>query len=153
MTESALYKKSARAHKISRLLAALVIVAGALFIVIGATAWGVVRAELADQKVSVSDDAPILGGASVADPFSAIAQAQAISIHVNEMSGGKTYAQLDREDPLRATLLDAASIRTSLFTSAIAFGVSAFAMGVGGTFLLLGSAVLLRGRPQPFKEV
>ena len=57
------------------------------------------------------------------------------------MSGGKTYAELDMDDPVRATLMNASFLRASLFTSVVSFGVAAFAMGVGILSLLSGVAL------------
>jgi hypothetical protein len=60
---------------------------------------------------------------------------------VLEATDGKTYAQLDREDPLRATAMNGDFLRASLFTSVVAFGVAAFAMGVGLLTALFGWAL------------
>ena len=61
-----------------------------------------------------------------------------IEKHSLEASGGKTYAELDREDPVRVTVMNGSFLRASLFTSVLAFGVSAMAMGLGLVQILLG---------------
>ncbi len=55
-----------------------------------------------------------------------------------EATGGKTYAQLDREDPVRATAMNSSFLQASLFTSVLAFGVSAMAAGMGVIMILIG---------------
>ena len=44
--------------------------------------------------------------------------------HALEASGGKTYAELDKDDPVRATMMNASFLRASLFTSVVSFGVA-----------------------------
>ena len=137
-----------------RVLSIIVIVAGALMMVAGVITWFVVRDELADEKIVVSEDAPFLGGNDVNGPFSAYAEAEAINDHALEASGGLTYAELDREDPTRETVMTASFLRASLFTSVVAFGVAAFAFAAGILLILVGWALLriegilrwLRGR-------
>ena len=65
----------------------------------------------------------MFGGELVDGPLDAYYQADIINQHALEASGGKTYAELDREDPVRATMMNASFLRSSLFTSVIAFGV------------------------------
>ena len=83
----------------------------------------------------------MFGGKQVNGPLDAYYQADIINKHALEGSGGKTYAELDREDPARATVMNASFLRASLFTSVIAFGVAAFAMGLGVLFILVGFAI------------
>ncbi|MDM4762075.1 aromatic ring-opening dioxygenase LigA [Galbitalea sp. SE-J8] len=117
------------------------ILAGIVMIAAGGTVWGMVSSQLADQKITVAEDAPFLAGNTVDGPLSAYAQATIINTHALEMSDGKTYAQLDRDDPMRATVMNASFLRASLFTSVVSFGVAAFAMGTGLIVGLLGFAL------------
>jgi hypothetical protein len=55
-----------------------------------------------------------------------------------ETTGGQTYAELDREDPLRQVAMNSAFLQSSLFTSVVAFGVAGMAMLMGIVFILLG---------------
>ena len=80
-------------------------------------------------------------GQTVSGPFTAYVQADIIQHHALEASGGKTYAELDRDDPMRDTMMNASFLRASLFTSVVSFGVAAFAMGVGVLFILFGGAI------------
>jgi hypothetical protein len=125
-----------------RVLSIIVIVVGAIFIVAGVITWFVVRDQLAAEKIVVSEDAPFLGGWDVDGPFTAYAEAEAINDHALEASGGLTYAELDREDPTRETVMTASFLRASLFTSVVAFGVAFFAFGIGIVLILIGWALL-----------
>jgi hypothetical protein len=64
-----------------------------------------------------------------------------IEQHYLESTEGKTYAELDREDPLRQTAMTASFLRASLFTSVVSFGVAAMAGGLGIVLILLGLAL------------
>ena len=54
---------------------------------------------------------------------------------------GKTYAELDREDPLREVAMNSSFLQASLFTSVLAFGVAAMAVAVGLLFVLIGLGI------------
>jgi len=110
---------------------------GALMIVGAIFTWFTVSTTLADERIVTSDDA-CLPGQDVDGPFTAYCEAQVIEQHALEATGNKTYAELDREDPLRATAMNASFLRASLFTSVLAFGVSAMAAGMGVVFVLIG---------------
>ena len=77
----------------------------------GTVSYVMVGSILADERITVSEDACL---------------------------GGKTYAELDREDPLRQTAMIGSFLRASLFTSVVAFGVSALVVGLGALFILTG---------------
>ena len=100
-----------------------------------------VSQQLQAEKIVIPDDAIAFQGQTVAGPFTAFVQADIIQHHALEASGGKTYAELDREDPVRATMMNASFLRTSLFTSIVSFGVAAFVAGVGALFILFGWAL------------
>ena len=104
----------------------------------GLATWYVVSDTLAAQKIVVSGDADCLAGDEVDGPFSAYCQAKVIDKHTLEATGGKYYAELDREDPLRAVAANSAYLQASLFTSIVAFGVAAMAILVGILFILIG---------------
>ena len=123
-------------------LAVLVAAIGALMIIAGGVTWFMVQGQLADARITVAEDADMLAGDEVNGPFSAYAQAQVIDKHALEATGGKTYAELDREDPLRATAMSASFLRASLFTSVVAFGVAAMAAGLGLALILVALALM-----------
>jgi hypothetical protein len=116
----------------------IVAVVGAIMLVAGGVTWFVVQDQLAAENITVAEDANFLAGDEVNGPFSAYAQAEIINQHALESSGGKTYAELDREDPVRATMMNASFLRASLFTSVVAFGVAAMAMALGVVQMLIG---------------
>jgi hypothetical protein len=114
------------------------IVIGALLIVAGIATWVVVSNTLAEQEITVSDDASCLAGNDVNGPFSAYCQAKVIDKHSLEATGGKHYAELARDDPLRETAMTASFLQASLFTSVVACGVAAMAALAGVLFILIG---------------
>ena len=117
------------------------IIVGVVMAVAGVVTWIVVSTTLADQKITVSDDASCAAGDGVNGPISAYCQADIIDQHTLEITGGKTYAELDREDPNRAVAMDSAFLQASLFTSVVAFGVAAMAVVVGIVLALIGFAL------------
>ncbi|MBR7744457.1 aromatic ring-opening dioxygenase LigA [Phycicoccus sp. BSK3Z-2] len=123
----------------------VVALVGAVMLVGGATTWGLVQSQLAAENITVAEDARWFAGDAVDGPLTAFSQADIINHHSLEMSGGLTYAELDREDPLRATVMNGSFLRASLFTSVLAFGVSLMAMGVGATQVLVGTVLARRG--------
>ncbi len=117
------------------------IVVGLVMVVAGAVAWIAVVNTLSEQKIVVSEDADCLAGDDVNGPFSAYCQAMVINKHTLGITGGKTYAELARDDPNRATAMDSAFLQASLFTSVVAFGVALMALVVGGVLALIGVAI------------
>ena len=117
------------------------IVFGILLLVGGAATWWVVADTLADQQITVSDDASCLAGDDVNGPFSAYCEAKVIEKHALDATGGLYYAEMDREDPLRQTAATASFLQASLFTSILAFGVAAMAVGMGVLFVLIGLGI------------
>ena len=128
--------------RVLRTLGIIVIVAGAVFTVAGVATWFVVQDQLKDEHITVSDDAAHFAGDPVDGPFTAYAQANVIEKHGLAASDGLTYAQLDKDDPRRDTVMTASFLRSSLFTSVVAFGVAAFAVGIGIVLVIIGVALL-----------
>ena len=129
----------------------VLMVVGALMVVAGATTYFMVSSTLANERIVVSDDA-CLPGSEVTGPFSAYCEAMIIEKHALEATGGLTYAELDREDPLRAVAMNGSFLRASLFTSVVAFGVSALVVGLGVLMILIGVALrsmAKRAMPMP----
>lgn len=114
------------------------IILGIGLILGGITTWVIVSNELADQNITVADDAGCLAGDEVDGPLSAYCEAQIIDEHALDATGGLTYAELDRDDPLRVTAMNASFLRASLFTSVVAFGVAGMAILMGIVFILIG---------------
>lgn len=114
------------------------IVVGIVLIIGGVTTWIIVSSTLADQNITVSDDASCLAGDEVNGPLSAYCQAQVIEEHALEATGGMTYAELPRDSELRPVAMNASFLRASLFTSVVAFGVAGMAVLMGIVFILMG---------------
>ncbi|MCS5719044.1 aromatic ring-opening dioxygenase LigA [Herbiconiux sp. CPCC 205763] len=131
----------------------LAIAAGSLFIAAGAAAWLTVTKQLRDEKIEVPGNAPALAGKRVQGPVTAYVEALTIKGNAERGAGGRTFADVsaalrgvdsssDEAGELRkqsAALSTAASLRTSLMTSVLAYGVSALVGGLGALFLIVGS--------------
>ncbi len=124
-----------------KIVGVLGILGGIALIVVGLVVWIMVSSQLRAENITIPDDAIAFQGQTVAGPFTAYVQADIIQHHALESSGGKTYAELDRDDPVRATMMNASFLRASLFTSVVSFGVAAFAMGIGVLSILFGVAL------------
>ena len=124
-----------------RAIGIISIVGGVAMIVVGGAVWGMVSSQLAAEKITVSEDATFMAGAQVVGPFSAFAQATVINHHALEASDGKTYAEIEQDDPTRQVVMNASFLRASLFTSVVSFGVAAFAIGAGLLIGLVGWAL------------
>ena len=127
--------------KTPKVVAILLYIAGAIMIVAGAGTWYTVSDSLAAERITVTDDAPCQQGQGVNGPLEAYCMAEIINTHALAATGGKTYAELDRDDPLRDVAQSASFLRASLFTSVVAFGVAGFAMGVGVLMLIIGAGI------------
>ena len=126
---------------LTKIVAIILLVAGAGLFVGGAVTWSMVSGKLKAENITVSEDAARYGGQPVDGPLTAYFEADIINKHSLDATGGKTYAQMDREDPLRAVAMNGSFLRASLFTSVVSFGVAAMAMGLGALFFLLGLVV------------
>ncbi len=116
------------------------IILGILLVIGGGVTWWLVSDTLGDQAIVTSDDA-CLPERQVRDPFTAYCQAKVIEKHTLESTEGLTYAQLDREDPRRELAMNSSFLQASLFTSILAFGVAAMAVGMGVIFILIGLGI------------
>lgn len=114
---------------------------GIALIVVGIVVWVMVSSQLRAENITVPDDAMAFQGQVVDGPLTAFVQADIIQHHALAASDGATYAELDKDDPVRATMMNASFLRASLFTSVVSFGVAAFAMGIGVLSILFGGAI------------
>lgn len=117
------------------------IILGILMIVGGGATWFVVSDTLDRQEITVAEDASCLAGQQVNGPFTAYCQADIIEEHTLNSTDGLTYAQLDQDDPRRELAMNSSFLQASLFTSVLAFGVSAMAIGMGVIFILIGLGI------------
>ena len=129
-----------------RIAGLVTIIVGGVMLIAGAVTWGAVSSHLTAENITVSEDAAAFGGQTVNTPWEAYAQAEIINHHALEATGGKTYAELDKEDPLRAVAMNGSFLRASLFTSVVAFGVAAMAIVLGLMQVLIGWALVSLSR-------
>lgn len=147
--------------KATKFVGVLSIIAGLVMIVAGAVTWGTVSSQLKDENITVPGDSEFMGGAyagkQVGGPLSAFAQAEIINQHAMAGSGGETYASLgalvneardsgdeelaEQYQQQRNTMMNASFLRSSLFSSVIAYGVAALVMGLGLMAILTGWAL------------
>ncbi len=129
---------------------------GLLFIVAGGATWAVVTSQLKEQQITIPEDATFLnlGGKEVTGPLTAYAQADIINVHALAGTEGRTYAELgaligeaESEEEAaelqaqRTSVMNASFLRASLFTSIVAYGVSALVIGLGFVLVLTGLAI------------
>ena len=140
--------------------------AGGYAVYRGVDAHNQVSDELAAQNITTPEDASI-PNATVDDAATARSMAEIIEVHALESTGGLTYAEMGRfatpdGDPAgtsneeeamigsdgrpvpnnaRNTAFQASALRTSLFSSVMAFEVSTLVVGIGALLFVLGFAV------------
>jgi len=116
----------------------IVFIAGGVYMILqGDDAKDEVRQAIVRENITTSDDARI-PGVLVDDADTAEAEADVIEKHVLEITGGKTYAELDREDPDRATVLNSVTLRTALNLAVMGFKISDLVIGMGAFMIVLG---------------
>ena len=130
-------------------------VVGLVLLIAGVGTWAMVSSQLADEQITVAEDARWFAGDQVRGPLTAYSQADIINTHALHATEGRTYAELgaamSEVDPeseeyaelqaQRTTVMNASFLRASLFTSVLAFGVSAMVMGLGVILSLTGLAI------------
>jgi hypothetical protein len=146
-TEMAPTTQSSSGNSTVKTLGILTLIAGIVMVVAGAVTWIAVTNQLSAENITVAGDAEMFAGEPVDGPLTAFMQAEVINDHALESTGGLTYAELDREDPARQTAMTASFLRASLFTSVVAYGVAAMAMGIGLVFGFIGTALTRLSRP------
>lgn len=125
-----------------------------------------VRAELVAQDITTPADASI-PNAQVDDVATARSMAEIIDHHARESTNGLTYAEMGRfmtpdgdpagtndeseaviggdgrpvSNPMRNVAFQASALRTSLYSSVMAFEVSTLVIGIGALLVVLGFAV------------
>ncbi len=154
------------------------VIAGILMVIAGGVAWGFTTSQLSAQNITVPADANFLAGSTVNNPFSALAQADTIGMHAeNSITGMLEAAGLPTEDTTfaglgaiqraheagtpendaataaRALSEQAANLQAGLFTSVLAFGVSALVIGVGAIVTLFGWALTRSARREAVAAV
>ena len=122
------------------------IIAGAYMDSQGLSAKDQVHDTLVAERITTTEDASI-PNAPVNDAATAQAQSDVIKTHVMETTEGKTYSEMDREDPLRATYLNSVSLRTALNLAVMGFKVSDLVIGMGAFIIVVGATNVLLTAP------
>ncbi len=154
-----------KAFPIALMIFGLVFVASGVYTAArGYDAKQQVRAELLAQHITTTPDAAI-PNVKVQDAATAQAMADIIDHHAREATGGKTYSEMGRflaqdgtdtsdealalkddkgnpvPNPLRNVAFQASALRTSLYTSVMAFNVADLVIGLGLMIVVLGLAI------------
>jgi hypothetical protein len=154
-----------KAFPIALMALGLVFVAAGIYTVTrGVDARDQVRSELIAQRITTPEDASI-PNTRVDSASTARSMADIIGEHAAKSTGGKTYAELGRyatkdggdtddpaaalkgadgkpvANPIRNVAFQASALRTSLYTSVMAFNVAQLVVGLGAMMLALGVAV------------
>jgi hypothetical protein len=118
------------------------IAAGVYMVLEGRDAKDEVRDAIVRENITTSEDASI-PNVLVDNADTAKSEAAVIEKHVLEITGGKTYAELARDDPDRATVLNAVTLRTALNLAVMGFKVSDLVIGMGIFMLVIGATFIL----------
>jgi len=145
-------------------LGILFMAAGGYTVIRGFDAKDQVREELLAQNITTPDDASI-PSVRVQDAATAESMAQIIDEHALAATDGRTYSEIGRfltpdggdtndealaavgadgrplSNPIRNVAFQASALRTSLYTTVMAFNVSDLVVGVGFIIVVLGVAV------------
>ena len=122
------------------------IAAGAYMVSEGLSAKDQVHDTLVAERITTAEDASI-PNAAVDDAATAESQANVIKAHTLESTEGKTYAEMDREDPQRALYLNSVSLRTALNLAVMGFKLSDLVIGMGALIIVVGATNLLLTAP------
>ena len=118
--------------------------AGTVMLFAGRSANNDIKDALAAERIVTAADSD-LPNVPVTGSAEAKAQSDAIWKHTMTQTGGRTYAELPREDPLRTTYLQSVTLRTALMESYLAFKVADLVMGIGLIVVLLGASQVVLG--------
>jgi hypothetical protein len=104
--------------------------------------WGMcfTYRSIARENIVTPADASI-ASTPVRGPFTLKAQADIIREHMLTMAGGKTYAEMSREDTNRATWITATSLTTALNLGILAYALCGLTL-LFGFFLLLVAGIM-----------
>ncbi|HEU4759686.1 MAG TPA: hypothetical protein VFT91_06855 [Dehalococcoidia bacterium] len=123
-------------------LGVVFIAAGIYMVAEGRSAKDEVRQAIVSEHITTSEDASI-PNQPVDDAATAKSQANAIEAHVMKITGGKTYAELPRDDPNRPTVLNSVTLRSALNLAVMGFKVSDLVIGMGAFMIVIGATFVL----------
>ena len=122
---------------VALVMSVAMVVTGIVLLTQGLSAHNQVKDELAAENITTTEDSAI-PGVPVDSAATAKAQADIIHHHALAATDGKTYAEMERDNPARATYLDSVTLRTSLMSAYMAFKLADLVTGLGALFLALG---------------
>ena len=135
---------------IAPLVLGFVFIGGGIYMVVeGRSAKDELRHAVISENIITSADASI-PNVLVDNADKARAQADVIERHYLEITGGKTYSELDRDDPNRETAFRAVQLRTSLNLAVMGFRVADLVIGMGTFMIVIGGAFIVFIAPAVF---
>ncbi len=135
---------------IAPLVLGLVFIGGGIYMLTeGQSAKEEVRDSVVSENIITSEDARI-PNVLVDNADKAKAEADVIEMHYLEITGGKTYADLDRDDPNRETAFRAVQLRTSLNLAVMGFKVSDLVIGMSIFMIVMGATLIIFMAPAVF---
>ena len=108
----------------------LAIAAGIVLVAGGAWALNFTYKNVAQENIVTPDDA-LIPSTPVRGPLTLKVQADIIRTHALKSAGGKTYAEMSREDPARATWVTATTLITALNLGVISYAFATFTILFG----------------------
>ena len=124
------------------ILGVVFMAAGVYMMSEGRNARNEVRDAIVAENIITAEDASI-PNVQVNSAETAKAQAEIIEEHYLGITGGLTYSELDRDDPLRETAFTAANLRTSLNLAVMGFKVSELVIGMGAFMVVIGATFVI----------
>ena len=135
---------------IAPMVLGLVFIGGGVYMMTaGQSAKDEVRDSIVSENIITSEDASI-PNVLVDNAAKAKAEADVIGVHYLEITGGKTYADLDRDDPNRETAFRAVQLRTSLNLAVMGFKVADLVIGLGVFMIVVGASFIIFMAPAVF---
>lgn len=129
---------------VGRLIAA----AGTIRVGVGVIALASVRSKLVSERITIPETARWMPGRPVRGALSAYAEAEAINQIAKSSTRGRTYGEMNEDDPLAHIAMEASLLRASLFTSVLGFALAASEVVAGVTMIVLGRALASLGLHQ-----
>ncbi len=128
---------------IAPLALGVIFLAGGVYMISeGQSAKNQVRDAIVAENIITPEDASI-PNVQVNSAATARVQADIIETHYLESTDGKTYAELDRDDPARETAFTAANLRTSLNLAVMGFEISDLVIGMGVFMVVIGASFVV----------
>lgn len=129
-----------RSSKLFTVVAMLAFVVGGFSILGGIGGATYTYQQAAAENITTPGDAAI-AEAPVRGPMTMWAQADIITQHQLDSTDGQRYAEMDREDPARASWFDATTLTTALSMGVLAYAFSAFAIAMGAMLVAMGLVI------------